>query len=965
MLALPAKRTKNAQHLGSLGFINNSCCSLVIDKTRYTAFSAPSSILNQCASAHFLPHGAVSTFLGKQRPNQNCTLAQKMSKTMTGKYICHFLATIILMLGATQGQAACQIGPNIFKENNTVGSFITLEDIKQWQSGDDITSCDVSNLTDLSRAFESKTAFNQNISAWDTSNVTNMRRMFRNATSFNQPIKSWDTSNVTNMQQMFLNASSFNQDLNHQGTGNWDVSNVTDMRSMFERATVFNGDISDWDVRKATNMQNLFLGSSMNQDIQNWDVSNVTNMSNMFQAAKAFNQNIGGWDVSNVTSMIGMFQEAEAFNQNIGGWDVGEVKNMLNMFKDAKAFNQNIGGWDVSKVNNMQNMFKSANSFRQDIRNWDVSSVANYTAMFSDATAMQIAFNAPHTPQSEWFTPDTLAPTISSVSLNAANTEVTVTFSEAVYPDASASGDLVAADFALSIVGGSASVAATPSSITKTSQTTWVLGLSPSGTANGSEMLIIAPASSTSIYDAAGNAAATSQSNNTASLTEKLAPTVTLSGPSGVVSDDFTVSLTFSEAVTGFTAEDVAVANGTKGAFAGSGASYTLVLTPTLGTEVEVSVPANAATDAAGNGNLASDTFKITAGSPATEFADKQEAIKEDIVREVQQSLQNVVAANARLVREARARFIASREDGKGGLVAFVGQKNVPFDIAGNINADAHGISTQGSFFEQRGTDDGQHRRFFFGDYSINGEHGGSVTASLSGKLVWENQLSDQFMLGYFIGAEVNQTDIQTEFTGTQSGKGFKTGAYFVTEVYKDVFLDGFVSAGLGQSDLDMADDTLALDGSYRPRSLAIGAAMTGVFDRGSYKFWPELAATFAHTTIGDADFTGQAYGVVDKTLSLDAGDVTIATMTARPEVRISLIEEEATARLEQFTFAPRFVCERIVTDSVDESCGGGVDFGFISRSQDGMSNLTWRLSRTYVGNSTRTGLEITIKHSF
>lgn len=229
----------------------------------------------------------------------------------------------------------------------------------------------------------------------------------------------------------------------------------------------------------------------------------------------------------------------------------------------------------------------------------------------------------------------------------------------------------------------------------------------------------------------------------------------------------------------------------------------------------------------------------------------------------------------------------------------------------------------------------------------------------------WEYQLSDQTMLGYFIGAEVNETDIQTELTGTQSGIGFKTGAYFVTEVYKDIFLDGFVSAGLGQSDLDMADDTLTLDGSYRPRSLAIGVALTGVFDRGSYEFWPELAATFAHTTIGDADFTGQAYGVVDNTLLLDAGDVTIATMTARPEVRISLIEEEATARLEQFTFAPRFVCERIVTDSVDESCGGGADIGFISRSQDGLTNLTWRLSRDFVGNSTCTGLEIKIQYSF
>ena len=346
------------------------------------------------------------------------------------------------------------------------------------------------------------------------------------------------------------------------------------------------------------------------------------------------------------------------------------------------------------------------------------------------------------------------------------------------------------------------------------------------------------------------------------------------------------------------------------------------------------------AVNSEGNG-AESAAVKIMLGSPAAEFAEKQAEIKEDIVLEAMQSLQNAVVANARLVREARSRFIASREGDASGLAGFVGQNNVPFDIAGNINADAMRLSTQGSFFEQRGTDDGQFRRIFFGDYSINGEHGGTVTASLSGKLAWEYQLSDLTMLGYFIGAEVHQTDIQTEFTGTQNGLGFKTGAYFVTEVYKDVFLDGFISAGLGQSELEMANDTLTLDGTYRPRSLTIGAALTGVFDRGSYEFWPELASSFAHTKIGDADFTGKAYGVVDNTLSLEAGDVTIATMTARPEVRISLIEEEATARLEQFTFAPRFVCERIVTGSVDENCGGGADIGFISRSKDGLSNLT------------------------
>ena len=89
------------------------------------------------------------------------------------------------------------------------------------------------------------------------------------------------------------------------------------------------------------------------------------------------------------------------------------------------------------------------------------------------------------------------------------------------------SGDLEVADFALSISGGAAGVNATPASITKTAQNIWVLGLTlTGGTADGGETLTVVPAAGTAIYNAAGNAASTSQSNNTASLTEKVLPTI-------------------------------------------------------------------------------------------------------------------------------------------------------------------------------------------------------------------------------------------------------------------------------------------------------------------------------------------------------------------------------------------------------------------------------------------------------
>jgi hypothetical protein len=71
-----------------------------------------------------------------------------------------------------------------------------------------------------------------------------------------------------------------------------------------------------------------------------------------------------------------------------------------------------------------------------------------------------------------------------------------------------------------------------------------------------------------------------------------------------------TFTFTFSEAVTGFTTEDITVTNGTKGAFtmASNGLSATLIVTPpSSGTgNIEVSVATGTFTDAANNANTSS-----------------------------------------------------------------------------------------------------------------------------------------------------------------------------------------------------------------------------------------------------------------------------------------------------------------------------------------------------------------------
>lgn len=87
--------------------------------------------------------------------------------------------------------------------------------------------------------------------------------------------------------------------------------------------------------------------------------------------------------------------------------------------------------------------------------------------------------------------------------------------------------------------------------------------------------------------------------------------TLGLSTPATTVSGPFTVTAIFNTAATGFVVGDIVVTNGTKSAFTGSGRSYGFLVTPTSLGPVTISVPAGAATDAAGLGSLASNVLTV------------------------------------------------------------------------------------------------------------------------------------------------------------------------------------------------------------------------------------------------------------------------------------------------------------------------------------------------------------------
>ena len=167
--------------------------------------------------------------------------------------------------------------------------------------------------------------------------------------------------------------------------------------------------------------------------------------------------------------------------------------------------------------------------------------------------------------------------------------DVTVTFSEAVT-------GFDAAD--LTVTNGSATVTG--------SGTTYTASITPDG--NGAITIGIG---ANVAEDAAGNG--NDAATDVTVPWDATAPTVAITGAPAVVgsTDAFDVTVTFSEAVTGFDATDVTVTNGSA-TVSGSGTTYTASITPDGNGDITIGIGANVAEDAAGNGNDAATDVTVT-----------------------------------------------------------------------------------------------------------------------------------------------------------------------------------------------------------------------------------------------------------------------------------------------------------------------------------------------------------------
>lgn len=305
-----------------------------------------------------------------------------------------------------------------------------------------------------------------------------------------------------------------------------------------------------------------------------------------------------------------------------------------------------------------------------------------------------------------------------------------------------------------------------------------------------------------------------------------------------------------------------------------------------------------------------------------------------------------------------------SNVSGRGGCSS--GSASTPFNIDGTFDANSVTLSSKGTFSGVSSAFGGNWQRVVFGDFNLqHNSDTGSSTASLNGRVAWQTMTSPNTTLGYFLDGQLSHSNIAGTFEGEQSTYGVAVGGYGVHALGDQLKLNGTFSLGAGQNNLEITDTILALESDYLTRSATFGTALSGVIEQEGFEVRPELSVNYGRTWIGNVDFTGNAFGLEDDTLSLDAGQVSLATMMLRPEVRVPLDGLSGANSLQVVTFAPRLMCEQIKAATTEENCGGGAEVGFSGRSANGLSSVSAKVMADRIGGVTKSSLQLSLEHRF
>ena len=320
----------------------------------------------------------------------------------------------------------------------------------------------------------------------------------------------------------------------------------------------------------------------------------------------------------------------------------------------------------------------------------------------------------------------------------------------------------------------------------------------------------------------------------------------------------------------------------------------------------------------------------------------------------------------------AMGRFVRNGSRAKSDY-GFLNGGEIPMDFNYSFSANDDGAVASGDFVKEFIGGENQNDTIISGDFEVQSDDDGSSTHKFTGKLAWEKPITEKDTVGYFLGLEHGKSKFKGTFTGDQDDLGLSVGGYFITKVSPQLFMDGYATYGRSWNNLKLDDGTLNIASDYVTSTKTFGGSITGVMPVNSYalgsnkryngfgyyEVWPELQFSYGSTNIGRMDFTGQAYGMVDNTLSIDRKTVSKSSAGFIPHVKVPMDGVLIADSKSVLTLSPRLKYEETRSSTVNSSFGGGFHVGHTTKSFDGLGELSIKLMLDRISSTTSKGAKV------
>lgn len=337
-------------------------------------------------------------------------------------------------------------------------------------------------------------------------------------------------------------------------------------------------------------------------------------------------------------------------------------------------------------------------------------------------------------------------------------------------------------------------------------------------------------------------------------------------------------------------------------------------------------------------------------------------AVTEIIQSDAMRSTRSAIAANNSMMLNGLTRFMGDRLSGIPMSDAIATRGNSGVSVSPTLRMVGDTVLVSGTFSGQTPSSGGGYRRVTFGEFDVQHEPGSGSTLSFNGRVAWERSVTADSMLAYFLGAEINQSSIESDYDGTQDRYGLLGGIYAFKALENNLFLAGYVSVGTAQSSLDITDGANSnVRGDFASHTLSIGGQLSGTAEYDGFELRPLVNVNIVKTWIGDIALEDNGTA-----LDIAVGDTTFAELVATPEFRFPLEQGADSHMVTVASIAPRVICEWTdAADTVTSRCGSGLELGVDGTSEDGTTSLTAGIRFDRVGGIDRQGLNLQARFRF